>query len=234
MARSRLTKRQQRQMMRQTVYYAGLAIIVTVVFIFFVMPRFITLADKLFNRDAVVNSEDQVPPPTPILSAPVDATNSATLPISGFGEAGAKAVLVLNGEELDEVVINEEGDFEFDVTLEDGENSLLVYSVDENDNESVKTRSYQVILDQEAPSIEIEQPTDGQQIELRKNQVTTILGKTEPNSRVFINDRLVYPNSEGGFNMSYQLQEGENTLKFRVIDQAGNTAEKEIKVNFRL
>ena len=234
MARSRISRKKQQQMMRQTALIVIAAISLLAAFIFFIMPQFIRLADSFFNgSDLISESQDQVPPQTPVLAAPVSATNSASLPISGVGEAGTQVVLVVNGERLEDVEIDDQGEFKFSVLLTEGENALAVFGVDEAGNESVKTREYNVELDTLAPEIEIESPEDGAEIDLRKNQITTIKGMTEPKAKVFINDRLVYARADGSFSMSFKLEEGENKLRFRVEDQANNVSEKEITVKFR-
>lgn len=234
MARSRISRKQQQKMVRQTALIIVLAVSLLASFIFFIMPQFIRLADGLLNGSGgLIESQDEVPPQTPILSAPVAATNSAELPVSGVGEAKSQVVLVLNGERLEDVEINDKGEFKFTVPLTEGENALAVFGVDEAGNESVQTREYTVQLDTEAPGIEIESPTDGTEIELRKNQITTIKGFTEPKSKVFINDRLVYAKADGSFTMSLNLEEGENKLIFKVEDRGGNVSEKEITVKFR-
>mgnify|MGYP005838100625 CR=1 FL=1 len=234
MARSRLSRKQQQKMKRQTVIIILVAIALFLAFIFVIMPQFIRLADNVLNgNEAIITDQDQVPPQVPILSAPVAATKSASLPLSGYGEAGSKVVLVINGERYDEVKINEDGSFKLMAELTEGENSLAVFSIDDADNESVKTREYQVDLDTAAPAIDIENPEDGSTVELRKNQITVIKGVTDPQAKVFINDRLVYAQKDGSFQMSFKLEEGDNKLMFRVEDPAGNTSEKEINVKFR-
>lgn len=234
MARSRFSKRQQQKIVRQSIFFMALAIAILAAFIFYAVPNFIYLTDVIFNSSSSNNqSQDQVPPPAPVLAAPVAATNSATLPISGVGEVKSEVILIINGRSLEEVEINADGKFEFKVPLTEGENKLTVYSRDEAGNESVKTKEYLIELDTRAPQIEIEYPDDGAQIELRKNQVIIIQGQTEPRARVFINDRLVYAREDGSFLMNYQLAEGENAIKFKVIDRGGNESQNEIKVKFR-
>lgn len=221
-------------MVRQTALIIILAVSLLAAFIFFIMPQFIRLADGLLNgASGLIEAQDEVPPQTPVLSAPVAATNSADLPVSGVGEADSQVVLVVNGERLEDVQINDEGEFKFTVPLTEGENALAVFGVDEAGNESVQTREYTVQLDTSAPEIEIESPQDEANIELRKNQITTIKGTTEPKAKVFINERLVYAKSDGSFTMSLKLEEGENKLKFKVEDRGGNVSEKEITVQFR-
>ncbi len=234
MARSRISRKQQQKLVRQTVLIAMTAIILLAAFLFFIMPQFIRLADQFFNgTDIASEAQDQVPPQAPILAAPILATNSASLHITGVGEAGSQAVLVVNGERLEDITIDDLGEFEFLVTLVEGENALAVFSIDEAGNESVKTREYQVELDTVAPKIELENLQDGANIDLRKNQIITIKGVTEPKAKVFINDRLVYARADGSFSMNFKLEPGENKIKFRVEDKGGNISEKEITVKFR-
>lgn len=233
MARSRLTKRQQQKMVRQTIWITLTSVALLAAFIFFIIPQLIRFAGNVLDSGSLIETEDQVPPQVPVLSAPPTATNSATLPISGAGEAEAEAVLVVNGQEIERVTINGEGEFELEAPLTEGENSLVVYSVDQAENDSIQTKKYKITLDTTAPTIELEQPQDGDSFELRKNQLLEIKGQTEPQTKVYINNRLVYADGEGYFSTKHQLSEGENKLKFRVVDRGGNIAEKEITVSFR-
>ncbi len=232
MARSRLTKRQQKKLVRQTVLIVLAAILLLAGFIFLIVPLLVRLTGMVFDGGSILES-DTIPPQPPVLASPTNATNSATLPISGVGEAGAKAVIVLNGERLADVEIDDEGEFEYRLPLTEGENKLTVFSVDEAENESVRTRDYLIELDTEAPMIEIESPAEGSTVELRRNQLTTIRGKTEPNARVSIDGRLVYANAEGNFSSTYELKEGENKIEIRATDRGGNESEKVLTVTFR-
>lgn len=232
MARSRLTKRQQKKLVRQTVLIVLAAILLLAGFIFLIVPLLVRLTGMVFDGGSILES-DTIPPQPPVLASPTNATNSATLPISGVGEAGAKAVIVLNGERLADVEIDDEGEFKYRLPLTEGENKLTVFSVDEAENESVRTRDYLIELDTEAPMIEIESPAEGSTVELRRNQLTTIRGKTEPNARVSIDGRLVYANAEGNFSSTYELKEGENKIEIRATDRGGNESEKVLTVTFR-
>lgn len=233
MARSRLTKRQQQKMIRQTLLIGLAAVGLLVAFVIFIVPGLVELAGNALDAGTVVENEDQIPPQTPILSAPPAATNSAKLPVTGFGEAGAEVVLIIDGQEIGRSEIEANGQFELDVPLTEGENQVSIYSVDEAGNESRQTRSYRLVLDTEAPSLELDQPTDGDSFELRKNQTIEVRGKTEPKAKVYLNERLVYADSQGEFSARHQLSEGENKLQFRIVDEGGNVTEKEITVQFR-
>jgi len=229
---SRLAKKEQKNLITQTALMFGLVVFLILAFLFFVLPNIVRIAFNVLDSDPIAKSEDTIPPQVPILSAPVEATYSAQVSLSGYGEAKSEIILVLNGNEADKKTIADDGTFSFDVTLTEGENSLATFSKDTAQNESVLSKKYTVVLDVTTPTIEIESPKDGDRITLRKNQITTIKGKTEPKARVFIDSRLVLADAEGNFQGSYNLQEGDNKIIIKATDAAGNQTEKELTVNF--
>lgn len=235
-ASSRLTKTEKSKIEKQTFLYLFFGIVILLLFIFVLMPGLIKVFYGLIDKESTSSVEkDTVPPQVPILSmTPAEATYSATLNLKGYAEAKSKVVFLLNSEKTAEIDAADDGQFEYDLQLNDGENELAIYGVDEAGNESLKTRSYMITLDKEAPTLTIESPEDGATIELKKNRTLTIKGTTEPEAKVTINDRLVMADKEGNFSTNYYLAEGKNELKFEVVDKAGNKTERTISVEFRL
>lgn len=229
---SRLVRKEQKKLTQQTLIFAALTIGIFLLFIFVIMPAVVRFFFSFIDKEGVFEPADSIPPQTPVLEAPISATNSASIQIKGIGEANTQVVILLNDQEKDKVEINSEGQFEYKLLLHKGDNDLTVYGLDEAGNESVKTRNYNILMDNEAPKIEIETPTDGEKIDLKKNEVIEVKGKTEEQAKVYINDHLTYAKSDGSFSSRYQLKEGDNVIKIKVIDKAGNTSEKEIKVKF--
>lgn len=230
---SRKAKTEQKKLIRQTVIMGGGAVLLGLVFIVVIAPSLIRFVGGLFGNSTLETTSDTLPPQVPILAAPVSATNSATLSLSGYGEGKSKLVVIVNGSKTTEQNIPDDGGFKFDITLTEGENSLNVYSVDEAGNESAASKSYMVTVDSEAPKLEITEPQEGQQIELRKNQLVTIKGTTEPKAKVFVNGRLVLAGDDGTFSTTYLLQEGENKLEMKAVDLAGNETTSTLTVQFR-
>jgi len=231
---SRLAKNQEKKVAKQTAILIAVAFLILIVFIFAVIPGLIRLTSLFIDTGVPTVSDDTVPPRPPTISAPVSATFSGTIAVSGFSEANSEVVLVLNGDEADRTDVSDQGSFTLDISLQEDENQLRFYAIDGAGNESDISRTYSVTYDATPPTIELESPQDGQQFELRKNQTIDVKGKTEPNSKVFLNDRLIFAQSDGGFSTTFQLQEGENKLTFKAIDQAGNDRQHEITVSFRL
>lgn len=232
---SRLVKKEKTKAEKQALYYILLGIAILLLFIFLIVPNLIRLFFAVIDRESPFEEKDTIPPQVPVLSStPVEATFSASLNLQGFAEANSKVIFVLDSVQDSEVQADAEGRFSHELALKDGSNELLVFGVDEAGNESLKTRSYMIVKDSEAPVLEIEEPKDGSVIELKKNRTVTIKGKTEPEAKLMVNDRLVLADKEGVFSTNYYLAEGKNELKFIVTDKAGNRTERQIEVEFRL
>lgn len=235
MVSSRLVRKEEKKVVKQTIMIIGLAVVILVVFIFLIVPGVIRLTVAIFGGNtAGIGQSDTIPPQIPIMSAPVEATASTQINIKGYGEGGSTIVVLVNGSQQKEVQAATDGAFEADIDLTQGENTVATFAKDAAGNESDVSESYVVALDATAPKIELEEPQDGQQYELRKNQMMTIKGTSEPGAKIYVNGRLTVAREDGSFSTTYQLQEGENKLKFEAVDKAGNTTEQEVTVSFRL
>lgn len=231
---SRLAKHEQQKMLRQTLTYGVGAVILGLTFIFIILPYSIRFITGVTNGDQIPTEDDSLPPQVPILSAPPVATTSATIAVTGYGQAQTDVILVVNGSQQDSKPVADDGTFSFEAQLSEGENTIAAFSKSKSEKESELSQAYTVVMDTQPPTLEIAQPTDGQSIELRRNQNTTISGKTDPGSTVTVNGRMIYAQTDGSFSSQYQLNEGENTLDFIAIDKAGNETKKSLKVTFRL
>ncbi len=233
-ASSRFIKKEQKKLARQTVYLSLLSVVTLLVFVFLIVPQVVRLFFSVLDSDTGLEVTDKIPPQPPALSAPPTATSSAMVLLHGYGEANSDVVVILNGSEDATISTSEAGEFSHELLLEDGENEVSLYGKDAAGNESVTTKAYSILVDTEAPTIDLEAPTNDQVIELKKNQLTTVKGKTEPKSKVFVNGRLTLADEEGIFSTTHQLNEGTNEITVRVLDLAGNSTEQKISVTFRL
>jgi len=230
---SRLLKKQEKEMRKQTIFFIFLSIALLLFFIFIIIPNLVKLFFNFFDNDQLINVEDDFPPTAPILfEAPPEATFSAQIKLEGYADPKSQVVFILNGEQIEEKKVGEEGEFSQEIALDKGDNQLTIYAVNDLGNESLQSKSYQIIYDDEPPMINVTEPKPDSVIELKRNRNTRISGETEPLSRVYLNDRLILVDEDGQFSSSYYLNEGENVLKFVVIDRAGNQGELEIKVEF--
>jgi len=231
---SRLNRQEQRKFLRQTLIMIGAAVGLIVLFIFVILPQSVSLVGRLTGANIVADLSDTLSPQVPIISAPPTATPSAQLKLTGYGEAKSTVVLIVNANEQSRQTISDDGQFTLEVMLNEGSNIISAYAVDESKNESEPSRSLTVTKDSEPPKLEVSEPQEAQQFELRKNQQIMVKGLTDSATRVYINDRSAFTQADGAFSASYQLIEGENILRIRAEDPAGNQTTKELKVNFKL
>ncbi len=231
---SRLNAKKKKRLLKQMIILWSVSIIILVLFIFIIMPGAIRLFFKIIDKTAAENqNKDDIPPQVPFIAAPPDATNSAQIKLSGYGEADSELIFIVNGNQKDKTRISADGSFNYELKLESGDNEIEIYSVDEAGNESRSSKIYNVILDRDPPELELEKPKDGDFIQYRKNQNTQVEGKTEAKAKIYLNGKLIFADSEGNFYSSYRLDQGKNELKFEIYDQAGNLTEKEIEVEYK-
>lgn len=226
---SRRAKVEQKKLMNQTLVFGALSLGILVFFGLVVIPGVI----RFFGKSTVnLNSDADVPPQIPLLSAPVQATSSAEIPLKGFNEAGNTIVILNNGSETSREAVKEDGSFSITVRLQEGENRLSAYAVNQSGKESAVTNQYSVELDTTPPKLEIQEPQENQSIQGKKDQNLTVKGTSDPKTRVYLNDRLLFSKEDGSFTSTFRLANGENRLLFKAIDEAGNITEKEILVTF--
>lgn len=230
---SRLAKTEQKKVLQQTIIILLAAVVVVLVFLFVILPNVIRLAVNLSEGSLSFEESDTIPPQTPIVSAPSSATTEPTIVISGFGEADSTAQVVLNGAKAGQTQIDSEGAFQIEIGLEQGENTVAVYSVDAAGNESGVTSEYTVVFDNIVPTLELTTPEDGQEFVSKQNQSIPIEGTTEPRAYVFINGRRYRANEEGLFSAQLRLNEGDNEITIKLEDEAGNSQEQILKVTYR-
>lgn len=230
--RSRLAQREQKKLFRQSLLYIFLAIGLGVVFIFFILPKTVSLLFSVIDSENTFSNQDTLPPQVPIIAAPATATTQELLTVSGYGEPESTIYLLLNGSVASETVVASDGTFSQDITLPEGANSVSAYAKDAAGNESVTSTQYTITRDTTAPELVIEQPTAGQSFKLATNQSITVSGTTESRAKITVNGRLTLADMEGKFSTTYFLQEGENELTLVATDEAGNTTEQKVTVSF--
>lgn len=229
-ASSRKAKLEQKKITHQIIFFLLLAIALVLLFVFVLIPTLIRVLASLSGNTPV--QTDTVPVQVPFLSAPVAATSSATLTLSGFSQKGYNVAFVDNGQPLTTTNTNDDGSFQADLTLSDGENKITAYAIDANKKQSEVSQEYTVLLDTQLPSLDISKPQDKQSFQGKQNQNMTIEGKTDLNTKVYINDRLIFTKDDGSFTTLQQLHDGDNPLDIKAIDQAGNVTDKVLTISF--
>lgn len=235
--KSRLRKQEEVKTLKQALIFFGLTIGLILFFIFVGLPfliRFSVFLGNLRTKTPLVEEKkaDTVAPVAPRLKPLPEAINEEQIKISGFSEAKSQVAILLNGQKIQEIETDENGEFSsHPLSLRKGENEIKTYAQDEAGNKSSLSGTIFIIFDDEEPILEITQPQEGEMFYGAKNKIE-IKGKTEEGARIFINETLTIVDLAGEFSKIIALGEGENTIKIKAEDKAGNTSEKEIKVSY--
>jgi hypothetical protein len=228
------SRAEDKKIARRTVIYFTLTLVSIALIFFFGIPtvaKFASFLSGINKSNKVTDATDTIPPAPPHFNTLPEATNKSTLEINGNSEPGSTVKISLNNDNS-EVVAGSEGNFILNVKLDDGENTLFAYAVDQAGNESQKTATYRIILDKQNPEIEITKPQDGASFSGSKQRQITIEGKTEVGASISINDRFVLVEDDGSFTFYTTLTEGNNNFDIKSKDAAGNESEKSLTVNF--
>ncbi len=229
---SRRARFETSKLVGQTIIFLGAALILLVVFFFVILPqvvKFIAGNTKITN---VVTPDSGLTIQPPIVAAPVNATFSAQITLTGYTQKENQVVILDNAEEIQRVNPQSDGSFSTNINLKDGPNQIAAYNVTPDNKQSASTSSFLVLYEKNPPTLVISEPTDGQSVQGKKNQNLTIKGTAQKNARVTVNDRLIFSRSDGTFTTLYLLSIGQNTLDFKETDEAGNLTEKKITVTY--
>jgi flagellar hook assembly protein FlgD len=164
-------------------------------------------------------------PPEVVIDNPVNGywTNENLLNISGVVPAGAS--LKVNGQEA---TVNEDGTFEREVILQEGDNIVSVAATDDVGNVSSKD----IIIHRKTTppdlSVNVEEGQIFQQEEVQ------IIGKTNPGATVLVGGQKVDVSSLGEFQATVRLLQGDNLLGVVTQDQAGNTTRLQRRLRFNI
>jgi len=235
MTYSRLARKNYSRNLRRSFIYLFFTFILVIACLVFGLPLLIKMALFLGNfRGSYLPNEpdDQIPPPPPFISSLADATNSAQINIEGFAETGSIVDLFLNDVEKVKSVSEADGSFLFSrINLREGKNEIAATATDKAGNISQKSKIISVIFDNLPPKIEITQPLENTSFAPSKRKIE-IKGQTDAGATLTVNDHLVIIDSQGNFTLPFTLSDGQNTLNFVAIDQAGNRTESTL--NLRL
>ena len=230
---SRLERKERSRLLKQFWVFLGAALGIVVVFIFLIMPGVIWFMNSVFGTGTDFVAKDVLPPQQPQINAPAAAVNSNQIKFQGFTEPQAEVTLLQDKREKQTTIANETGAFSFDVKLTEGDQVLAALAVDKAGNKSALSKEYVVILDTKIPEDLKLSLSEGITEVIGKDKAAyKIDGVTEPKAKVYINGRMVLPNKDGEFSTLFQLQPGENSITFKVVDQGGNEYQVERKVVF--
>ena len=225
---------EEKRNLRRAILLIVISIALLTVLAIFGLPltaKFATFVSDFKNGNKVIQTVDTTPPGPPNLADLPQATNQQSLQISGTSEPLATVLLSLNGT-ITSTLADKDGNFVFSVNLTKGDNTISAQVKDQAGNVGQSSATYTVTFDNEIPKLDISSPQDGASFYGSKQQTVTITGSTKPGASVTVNDRLVRLNDDGTFSYQFNLNTGDNTLNFSVVDRAGNKTNKSITLHY--
>lgn len=216
---------------KATLIYTFLTILLLVLIFKFGLTAAVKVSEFLQrNKPLPESSLSENLLPAPQFYPLPEATNSASLKLSGFSQPNGKIEIFLNDLNIKSFDVDSEGKFEGFLSLSLGLNKIYAVTKDNEGRQSPSSRVWTIFFEDSPPMLEILEPADGTII--RKTAIVVIKGKATPASKVTINDHQVVIDNEGSFSYSFRLQTGENKFTIVCLDPAQNRTEKEWILNF--
>ena len=227
-----LTKKEESSQVKRSFYLAVISIIIAVLIFTFgisVLGGFADFLNKIFQKDKDSGGGSRFVQP-PVLDSLPQATNEAGLRVSGLAFDNSKVDIYLNGEKIGETTVDG-GKFSYEsLTLESGSNEIKAKGLGPNNVESDFSKSYSVVFDRKEPDLSIDSPTDGQSFS--GNNRISIKGKTHPDVQVYANGFLANVATDGAYEVFVPLNDGDNEIEIKAVDQAGNFKSLKIRVHY--
>jgi len=231
---SRLQSVEEKRNVKKTALYAFLTLVLIILLFVVGIPlfgKFTLFISSFRGGNKTITKTDITPPAPPKFNYFTPFTNQSTASISGTIEPGATVKLIFDGN-AEETLGDKNGVFNFNLNLSDGDNTFSATAVDPAGNISQKTNDYTITLDTKPPALTISTPSDGSSFFGSNQKQETIQGNTDTGSQITVNDRIVSVDDSGNFQYTTTLNDGANTFTIKSTDQAGNTTEKDITLNF--
>lgn len=226
------SRREEKKKIRRTVYLS-IGSMLLLVFLFTlgvpILGKFADLLDVVFKKKTSESQNTSVFLNAPRLDDLPQATNSAKIQIQGYAQDETTVEIFFNDEKAGTATVSS-GRFKFeDGRLEDNDNQIKARAAKDG-KEGDFSETINIKLDTEVPTLQIENPTDGQSFS-GVNRIS-VSGKTEKDAQVFANGFLANVDSEGKFQVFVTLNEGDNDVEVKAIDAAGNTKSEKRKVHY--
>lgn len=232
---SRISRKLEKQSKRTMLITSVGIIVILIFFLKFGVPLLINFALFIGGKGPVsqpsTTDNNPVYVASPVLNPTFTATNSAQVAISGVGIGHESVDLYVNNEKKDSVDTKSDGSFMFKgITLNNGDNSIKAKARVGN-KESDFSESLTITYKNTPVTLTVDSPHDNDSFSKDQNSVI-VSGKTDPDSRVTVNDFWAIVDDKGSFSYNLHLNNGDNPIKIVATDPAGNKTENDLKVTY--
>lgn len=157
----------------------------------------------------------------PVLYIPFEATNSASLPLSGYAAPLSRVEIYIDDEVKSQTTTDSEGKFETGpIALNLGTNNIHAVTINDADKKSLPSKNIRLFYSSEKPKLEVSEPADG--VEIKGDKKVKVAGKTDENNSITVNGSTVIVDAEGNFQTVAALNDGDNTLTIIASNSFGN------------
>jgi len=162
------------------------------------------------------------------LDPPPEATNSATISLTGQSTGFESAEIYVNDDKIDEKDLPPDDSFVFEAdNLTEGDNRVYVIAKTKDEKHQKKTDEYSILFLKNPPSLSIESPSDGQKF---SKPDVEIKGTSDKNTDIKVDNQPVISGANGDFSKKIRLSTGENLVEIISQDAAGNITKTELKL----
>lgn len=233
---TRLERHMQEQSRKKALLLALVIVVIVAFFLTVGVPLFVSLSgrvsDYLAGETVAEEESDDLEFSDVEIDAIPEATNSASIELSGTVASVDRLSVYLNGKVIQR--LNVEGKSEFITEIEGldaGTNEVYISGERKGSTNIRRSSKHTVLFNADKPTLEISEPTDGSNT---PREEITVVGKTNPGSgnQVRVNGAPTVIAADGSFRWPVRLREGENKILVRVEDNAGNFEEKTVTVKY--
>jgi hypothetical protein len=228
---SRLASHQNKQFKKKLTMYV-IALVGLVIFMVTIGLRLLVNASLFIGnlapgKETAQEKKDEFFGALSIDSIP-SATNSAEIEIVGSITNYNTLEFYINDDKVEEKKFSSSDTFTVKIgDLVPGENEVYVRALEKKAKQEKETDKYIVVYKNEKPTLEVSEPSND--TKTRKQEIK-VAGKTTPETFIKVNGLPLVVTSDGQFQTSVRLKEGENKIEVVAEDDAGNSETKTVTV----
>ena len=201
----------------------------------YVLPALVgnlSYINKFKSNSTVTPISEGVKLAPPVLNIPYEATNTASIKVKGFATANAKVKIFLDDNLVSTITADQDGSFVTEpINLSVGTNNIYGKTMSEVGNDSLSSKTIQILYSNEKPMLQISEPPDGKEIKGGDKKVK-VVGQTDVDNDLTINGTKIILNGDGHFSTDINLNDGENNLMVVATNSVGNFTTLQIKVTY--
>jgi len=230
----RLEQHQKKQM-NNSVYLALFILILVIIFMSTIGLKILLNASSFIARMGENKTETQLKKNQNLIedididSIPV-ATNSAQIIVGGSVVNFNEVEFYLNDDLVKKISLTASDSFNEEIgELKTGKNEVYVIGKLKDSEDEKQSKVFEVIYKNEKPKLDIKEPADNLRT---NNQEIKIMGETDKETYIKINELPVVVDAQGIFQMTVRLKEGENKITISAQDIAENTEQKILTITY--